>query len=90
MIQYLTVIKTMFIATALSFVLTLSAHAVEPDGDSAVSQNFKKVGRSFRGLRNAKTAAELLPIFQGARSALEDNKSEVPSFMETGTDQYQN
>lgn len=89
MIQYLTVIKTFFLAAVLSFTLSLSAHAVEADEDSAVSQNFKKAGRSFRGMRDAKTAAEVLPILETARAAVVANKDEVPSFMEAGTPQHQ-
>ncbi len=86
---YLTVIKAVFIAAVLSFTLSLSAHAVEADGNSAVSQNFKKVGRSLRGVRDAKTAPELLSILQTVRAAVVANKDEVPSFMEAGTPQYQ-
>lgn len=89
MIQYLNVVKTILITVVLSFALSFSAHAVEPDGDSAVSQNFKKVGRSFRGIGDAKTSAELLTVLQTARVSLVANKDEIPSFMEAGTPQLQ-
>lgn len=89
MIQYLTILKTAFFAAIFTFAFSLSSHAVQPDEDSAVSQNFKKVGRSFRGIGGAKTAAELLPILQTAREALVANKDEIPSFMEADTPQLQ-
>ena len=82
------VIKYLFIAAFVSSLISSPSYAVKPDEDSAVSQNFKKVGRSFRSVRSAKTAEELLPIFESARQALVANKSEVPSFMEEGTEQY--
>lgn len=89
MFQYLTIIKTVLVATALTLTLSMSAHAVKPDEDSAVSKNFKKVGRSFRGIRDAKTSADLIEILQTARAAMVANKDEIPSFMEAGTPELQ-
>ncbi|MBX2848720.1 MAG: hypothetical protein KTR16_10390 [Acidiferrobacterales bacterium] len=89
MIKSLTVLKAGLIAAALAFSFSVFTHAVEPDGDSAVSQNFKKVGRSFRGISGAKTAEELLEILQTARESLVANKDEVPSFMEADSPQLQ-
>ena len=89
MTYFLSIVKICLVAAILNFTLSVAAYAVEPDGDSAVSQNFKKVGRSFRGLRSAKTSADLLPILQDARAALVDNKNEIPSFMEADSEQLQ-
>lgn len=89
MFDYLPSVKTVLIAATLTLTLSVSSHAVVPDEESAVSQNFKKVGRSMRGLRDAKTTADLLEILRPARVAAVANKDEIPSFMEEGTPQLQ-
>ena len=74
-------------AVAVTFIAT-PADAVEPDENSAVSKNFKSFGRDLRSLRKISDQDELVAFLEKAHSAVTANRSEVPSFMEAGTDQY--
>lgn len=87
--HFATFVKTFLVTTLFSLLVSTPVSAVEPDSDSAVSKNFQNVGRQMRGMRNIKTSADMLEALQTMRASAVANKDEVPSFMETGTEQYQ-
>lgn len=89
MFKYVTTLKAALITAALSLVLSTSVNAVEADGNSAVSKNFKTVGRSLRGLGSAKSADDLVKTLAPIREAVVANKDEVPSFMTEGSEEFQ-
>lgn len=73
-----------FVALAMAFV-SFQSFAVVPDGDSAVSTNFKKIGRDMRSLGKISDAAELSALMTKFYDAVSANLNEVPSFMEEGS-----
>ena len=69
-------------------VLATPAFAVLPDEDSAVSKNFKSIGRELRSVGKIDDAAELVETLETFHATLTANRKEVPSFMEPGTEMY--
>ena len=74
-------------AIAVSFFVT-PTYAVVPDEDSAVSQNFRSFGRDLRSIGRMSDQGELVTLLEKIHAAVTANRSEVPSFMEAGTDLY--
>ena len=62
--------------------------AVVPDEDSAVSKNFKAVGRELRSFGQISDQGEMIEMLEMFHTKLTANRGEVPSFMEAGTEQY--
>lgn len=82
-------LKQFLIATAVAVTFFAApADAVVPDEDSAVSKNFKSFGRDLRSVRKMSSQDELVAFLEKAHAAVTANRSEVPSFMETGTPLY--
>ena len=79
-----------FIASVVFAVALLAtpAQAVVPDEDSAVSKNFKSVGRELRSLGNISDPAEMVEKLETFLTTMRANREEMPSFMESGTEQY--
>ena len=69
--------------------LSASSYAVVPDSDSAVSNNWRIIGRELRSLGQVSDAAELSALMDTFLEAATANLDEVPSFMEAGTDLHQ-
>lgn len=78
----------LLLCSGLAVGFSTSVFAVKPDEDSAVSKTFKKIGRTLRGIRDAKTADELAEILRKARGLAVENRENVPSFMQQDTDEY--
>lgn len=76
------------IAVIIVAVLSSPVHAVVPDEDSAVSKNFKSIGRELRSLGKISDADEMIEKLETFHATLVRQRDEVPSFMETGTEQY--
>ena len=79
------IIGSVVVAIAL---LATPAYAVVPDENSAVSQNFKSVGRELRSLGRISDPAEMVEKLETFLATMHSQRDEVPSFMETGTEQY--
>jgi soluble cytochrome b562 len=62
--------------------------AVVPDEDSAVSRNFKAIGRELRSFGQISDQNEMVEMLEMFHAKLNANRKEVPSFMEAGTEQY--
>lgn len=80
--------KLTLIAALVAAFVAVPSYAVEPDGDSAVSQNFKLIGRDMRGLGNISDAAEMSEMMAKFHGAVSGNLTEVPSFMEEGSEAH--
>ena len=80
-----TILGVVMLAVAL---VAAPAHAVVPDENSAVSKNFKSVGRELRSLGRISDASEMAEKLEGFIATMKSNREEVPSFMEKGTEQY--
>lgn len=72
----------------LAAFIAVPSFAVVPDGDSAVSQNFKLIGRDMRGLGSISDAAEMSEMMAKFHGAISGNLTEVPSFMEEGSEAH--
>ena len=62
------------------------ATAAYPDEDSAVSKNFKQVGRTLRGLRSAETAEDVAEILTKVKKFSEKASALTPTIMAEGSD----
>lgn len=71
-------------ATALlaAFTLPTASFAAIPDEDSAVSKNFKQVGRTLRGMRSAKTAEEVADILTKVKKFSVENRKLIPTILD--------
>jgi len=68
--------------------LSINATAVVPDENSAVSVNWKKIGREMRSMARISDAAELSALMDQFHAAATANLTEIPSFMEEGSQQH--
>lgn len=73
---------------SLALLFASSTYAVVPDEDSAVSNNWKLVGREMRSLGGISDAAEFAAVMGRFHEAATANLDEVPSFMEAGTEAH--
>jgi soluble cytochrome b562 len=69
-------------------VLATPAYAVIPDEDSAVSKNFKSIGRDMRSVGRISDLPEMIATLEKFHAAVSANREEVPSFMEPDTEMY--
>lgn len=80
--------KLAFSVALLMAFISVQSFAVVPDEDSAVSTNFKKIGRDMRSLGRISDAAELSALMTKFYDAVSANLTEVPSFMEEGSEAH--
>jgi len=81
--------RTVLVIVALiAAVIATPVYAVVPDEDSAVSKNFKSIGRELRSLGRISDPDEMVAKLETFHKTLVANREEVPSFMEAGTEQH--
>jgi len=73
---------------ACTLIFTNAASAVVPDKDSAVSKNFKDIGRSMRNLRKANDSQDIIESLEKIRVITIKNRELVPSFMKAGSKEF--
>ncbi|MGJ8692927.1 MAG: cytochrome b562 [Thalassotalea sp.] len=76
---------TLIVSTLM---FTNTATAVVPDEDSAVSKNFKDIGRSMRGLGKADNSQDIIAALEKIKAIATKNRKEVPSFMKADTKEF--
>ncbi len=79
---------SIFIAMLISLSLfsTIPVYAHVADENSAVSRNFKRIGKSMRKLRRINDSAILVAELENFRAIALKNQHEKPSFTEPGTE----